>query len=88
MNEVKNDLKIKKRGIDFNNKKFDFIYTAHAVAEETYGQEVFKKGEGETFWDYVSKDKSYLSLGIIDKTKENGPKFFPLRYPKKLPARR
>ncbi len=68
--EVKNGLKIKEDKIDFNKKTFNFLYTAHATAEETDGEEIFKKGEGETFWDYNSKDNSYLSLGIIDKTKK------------------
>ncbi len=33
-------------------------------------EEIFKKGDGERFSDYKAKDNSYLSLGIMDKTKE------------------
>lgn len=54
----------------FNGKKFQFLYTAHAVAEEIQGVEIFKKGDGERFWDYRAGDNSYLSLGINDKTGE------------------
>jgi len=56
--------------LDFQCKKFNFLYTAHAVAEEIQGEEIFKKGDGERFWDYKAEDNSYLSLGIKDKTKE------------------
>jgi len=52
--------------LDFEGKKFKFLYTAHAVAEEIHGEEMFKKGEGERFWDYVADDNSYLSLGMKD----------------------
>lgn len=52
--------------LEFDAKKFNFLYTAHAVAEETIGEEAFKKGYGETFWDYKSEDNSYLSLGLKD----------------------
>jgi hypothetical protein len=52
----------------FEGKKYRFSYTAHAVAEEIYGEEIFKKGESERFWDYKAADKSYLSLGIDDET--------------------
>ena len=55
---------------DFQGKKFKFLYTAHAVAEEIQGEEVFKKGDSERFWDYKAEDNSYLSLGINDKTQE------------------
>ncbi len=54
--------------LDYDGKKFKFLYTAHAVAEETQGEEIFKKGDSEKFWDYKSQDNSYLSLGIGDKT--------------------
>ena len=54
--------------LDFDAKKFKFLYSAHAVAEEVYGDEIFKKSEGEKFWDYKSVDGSYLSLGAEDKT--------------------
>lgn len=56
--------------IDFNGKKFQFLYTAHAVAEEIQGEEIFEKGGGEKFWDYRTENGSYLSLGINDNTKE------------------
>ncbi len=56
--------------VSFKGKHFKFSYTAHAVAEEIWGEEIFKKGDSERFWDYQAEDGSYLSLGIIDKTKE------------------
>lgn len=56
--------------IEFNGKKFIFLYTAHAIAQEIQGEEIFKKGDGETFWDYKAEDGSYLSLGIEDKTEK------------------
>ena len=52
--------------LEFDTKKFQFLYSAHAVAEEIEGEEVFKKGDGERFWDYKSEDNNYLSLGIKD----------------------
>ena len=55
---------------DFEGKKFKFLYNAHAVAEETEGEEIFKKGDSESFWDYKAEDGSYLSLGISDQTEE------------------
>jgi len=54
----------------FDGKNFVFLYTAHAVAEEIWGEEIFKKGEGERFWDYKAGDGSYLSLGITDEADE------------------
>ena len=56
--------------ITFQSKSFDFLFTAHAIAEEIRGEEIFKKGGSERFWDYKSADNSYLSFGIIDETKE------------------
>ena len=56
--------------LDFDGKKFKFLYAAHAVAEEILGEEIFKKGEGERFWDFKSENNNYLSLGISDKTNE------------------
>ena len=56
--------------VDFQGKKFKFLYTAHAVAEDVQGEEIFKKGDSERFWDYKAEDNSYLSLGIKDKTNE------------------
>ncbi len=56
--------------LDFDGKKFKFQYAAHAVAEEIEGEEIFKKGDSERFWDYQAEDKSYLSLGINDNTQE------------------
>jgi hypothetical protein len=54
--------------LDFEKRSFRFLYTAHAVAEEIQGEEIFKKGDSETFWDFKAEDNSYLSLGIKDKT--------------------
>ena len=56
--------------LDFQGKKFKFLYTAHAITEEIEGEEIFKKGDSERFWDYKAEDNSYLSLGIKDRTKE------------------
>src|SRR3989337_4443579 len=56
--------------LDFDGKKFKFLYTANAIAEEIQGEEIFKTGDSEKFWDYKADDGSYLSLGINDKTKE------------------
>ena len=58
------------RELDFDGKRFQFLYTAHAIAEEIQGEEIFKKGDSERFWDYKAEDNSYLSLGINDNTKE------------------
>jgi len=68
--EVKTDLKIKEAKINYRKKNFNFVYSAHAVAEEVIGEKIFKKGESESFTDYLSKDNSYLSLGILDKNKQ------------------
>lgn len=54
--------------LEFDTKKFYFLYTAHAVASETQGEEIFQKGKGERFWDYKAEDNSYLSLGEDDET--------------------
>ena len=56
--------------INFDGKEFEFIYEAHAVAEEVEGEEIFKRGDAERFWDYKADDGSYLSLGINDETNE------------------
>jgi len=56
--------------LDFDGKRFRFLYTAHAVAEEIQGEEIFKRGGSERFWDYKAEDSSYLSLGINDNTRE------------------
>lgn len=56
--------------LDFDGKKFKLLYEAHAVAEETEGKEIFKKGDGEVFCDYAAEDDSYLSLGVGDGTGE------------------
>ncbi|HUX35994.1 MAG TPA: DUF4178 domain-containing protein [Candidatus Paceibacterota bacterium] len=56
--------------IYFDDNKFRFLYNAHAVAEEIKGEEIFKKGDSEAFWDYKAEDGSYLSLGINDQTGE------------------
>lgn len=54
------------KNLILNNKKFEFLYTAHAVAEEVQGEEIFPKGYSEKYWDYKSDDGSYLSLGVSD----------------------
>ena len=56
--------------LEFEGKKFSFLFTAHAIAEEIQGEEIFKKGDSERFWDYKAGDDSYLSLGINDNTDE------------------
>lgn len=56
--------------LDYDGKEFDFIFEAHATAEEIEGKEIFKKDDSETFWDYSSADGSYLSLGINDQSGE------------------
>ena len=56
--------------LNFQGKDFKFLYSAHAVAEEIYGEEIFKKGESEKFWDYTADDGNYLSLGVNDSTNE------------------
>ena len=56
--------------LEFDGKNFKFLFSAHAVAEEIQGDEVFKKGESERFWDYAADDGSYLSLGINDQSGE------------------
>lgn len=56
--------------LELEGKQFKFLYSAHAVAEEIQGVEIFKKGESERFWDYKTEAGNYLSLGINDKTGE------------------
>ena len=56
--------------LEFDGKKFDFLYSAHAVAEEIEGETIFEIGGGEKFWDYKTFDNYYLSLGINDQTGE------------------
>ncbi|KKQ46028.1 MAG: hypothetical protein US63_C0007G0005 [Candidatus Moranbacteria bacterium GW2011_GWC2_37_8] len=56
--------------LEYDGKQFNFLFDAHAVAEEVQGREIFKKGEGEKYWDYESEDGSYLSLGINDGSDE------------------
>ncbi|MFA6436856.1 MAG: DUF4178 domain-containing protein [Candidatus Paceibacterota bacterium] len=56
--------------LNFEGKKFKFLYSTHAVAEEIQGEGMFKKGDSERFWDFKAKDNSYLSLGINDQTGE------------------
>ncbi|MDD2646896.1 MAG: hypothetical protein PHV78_01130 [Patescibacteria group bacterium] len=55
---------------DFDGKKFKFLFNAHAVAEEIQGEEIFKKGDSEKFWDFKAEDNGYLSLGVNDNTGE------------------
>lgn len=56
--------------LNFQERGFDFLFTAHAIAEEIEGEKIFKIGGSERFWDYKAKDNSYLSLGINDQTGE------------------
>ena len=55
--------------LDYIEKHFKFSYSAHANAEETLGQEIFKQGDSESFSDYKADDGGYLSLGVIDNSK-------------------
>jgi len=34
---------------EFDAKKFNFLYSAHAVAEEIQGEEIFEKSAGKIF---------------------------------------
>ncbi|MBT3355992.1 DUF4178 domain-containing protein [bacterium] len=54
--------------LEFDSKRFTFQYSANAKAIEVSGEEIFAKGDMEKFWDYESRDGSYLSLGIVGKT--------------------
>jgi hypothetical protein len=56
--------------IEFKGKKFNFVFTARATAQDTQGEDIFKKGDSEVFWDYLSKDGDCLSLGINEKSNE------------------
>lgn len=56
--------------LEYDGKNFSFLFDAEAVAEEVQGEEIFKKGDSEKFWDYQADDDSYLSLGIVDQTGE------------------
>jgi hypothetical protein len=56
--------------LDYDEKHFKFCYEAHAIAEESWGEEIFKKDDSERFWDYKGPDNSYLSLGINDNAGE------------------
>ena len=55
--------------IKHDGKTFKFLYFAHAIAEEVWGNDSVR-GTGEKFWDYMSDDGSYLSLGISDESNE------------------
>ncbi|OGM89837.1 hypothetical protein A3J77_00560 [Candidatus Wolfebacteria bacterium RBG_13_41_7] len=69
--EVKTDIKEPfPERLDFQGRNFKFLYAAHAIAEEIQGEEIFKLGDSERFWDYKADDNSYLSLGINDQTGE------------------
>ncbi len=52
--------------LEFDGKEFNFLFDAHATAEEVSSEKYFKKGEAESFWDFQAEDGSYLSLGISD----------------------
>jgi hypothetical protein len=69
--EINNDItKPFPKELTFDEKTFTFLFEAHAVAERISGEEIFKEGDSETFWDYESEDGSYLSLGINDQSGE------------------
>ena len=59
-----------KKIIEYDEKRFKFLYFAHTTAEEVWGKGRAKKGSGEKFWDYMAEDGSYLSLGISDASNE------------------
>jgi hypothetical protein len=54
----------------YKDKEYEFLYTAHAKAEEVWGKGLFEKGESERFWDFQAEDGSYISLGALDSTGE------------------
>lgn len=54
--------------VDFDSKKYTFQYSSSAVAIEIEGDEIFPEGAKEKFWNYESRDGSYLSLGVIEET--------------------
>ncbi len=54
--------------LEFDSKRFTFQYSAQAKAIEAHGDEIFTGGDAEKFWDYETRDGSYLSLGIVDNT--------------------
>lgn len=56
--------------LEYDGKDFELLFEAHGVAEQIIGEEIFKKGDSETFWDYDSENGSYLSLGINDQSGE------------------
>jgi|SRR3989344_7555013 len=56
--------------LEFDEKRFKFLFSAHAIAEEVAGKEIWKKGYGEKFWDFKSENGSYLSLGVDDDKKK------------------
>lgn len=60
------DIPFPQKNIKFENKNFKFIFETGAVAEEIWGEEIFKKGYSEQFSDYEADDGSYLSLGYAD----------------------
>lgn len=54
--------------LEFKGRELKFIFEARAVAREIKGEEIFRIGDAEKFWDYKAADGSYLSLGINDAT--------------------
>lgn len=69
--EVKTHIKTPfPKQLKYDEKEFKFLYTAHAVAQEVWGEAIIQKGMAESFWDYLGDDGSYLSLGIKDLTNE------------------
>ncbi len=45
------------------DKEFAFGYSELCVADEVSGQGQYEKGSMEVWWDYESRDGTYLSLG-------------------------
>ncbi|HAZ16686.1 MAG: hypothetical protein UV70_C0010G0037 [Parcubacteria group bacterium GW2011_GWA2_43_13] len=76
LKEVKTPFKAPfSKKLDFGDKEFTFLYTAHAVAQKIEGEEIFKKGDAERILGYKSEDNSYLSLGILRIKIENNSIF-------------
>lgn len=51
--------------LEFERKKYRKTWDEFCTAVKVEGEEIYKKGEGEIWWDYVSEDneKEGLSLG-------------------------
>jgi len=49
--------------VEVEGRGFSFSYSEFCVAEEVWGEEIYRKGAMEIWWDYEAEDGSYLSLG-------------------------